>query len=349
MTVRMLLLVATATTIACVGEPTAPAEAPSAIKTTESRWVRAIAPTSLALLEAPARVVAEEVAAGEVTVVFGARIERVHVAAGDEVERGQDVVDVVMPELNRAAASVVAIDAQLDLVTTRLHALAKLEAEKLVRGAELFELRSQRSRLVADRAQALAVIRSCGASPSRAASILRTGRLTLVAPVSGVVTKVDANLGRFAAEGDVLVAIVGAKKARVEATLGTSLPAGASLQLALANGTSYTLDPTPIASVVDPATGQTRVWLGLAEEIPLAVGLRGRLRVHPKEGTLVQVPSAALIHHDGIVQIYIVENDEPVPHPVRVVSDSGTSALVSGAIQVGALVVVDPIVEDPAP
>ena len=327
---------------ACAGESGETNADHRRVETTESRWVRATAPTSRSILEAPAKVVAQEVASGEVTVLFPARVQAILVAPGDAVKVGQRVVEVVMPEFNRAAATIVGIDAQLGLVSSRLEALTRLRVEKLVRAEELFELRSTHGRLVAARAEAHAVMKSCGANPSQAASFLRAGRLTLTAPVDGTVTAVNVRLGQYAAEGAPLVEILGARRGRVEATLTAALPADARLELVLADGRTFALESDPVGNVVDPVSGQMRVWFTMTKPEPLAAGLRGRLRVRPRQGTLVQIPSAALVPHDDVVEVYVVEQGQPVLRRVTVASDSGTSALVSGPIQVGALVVVDP-------
>ncbi|MEQ9501671.1 MAG: efflux RND transporter periplasmic adaptor subunit [Deltaproteobacteria bacterium] len=341
----LLLLAAV---VACdAPSPATPAHR-APVESTQSRWVRAEVPNALALLEAPAHVVEEEIASGSVTVLFGARVEAVHVAPGDTVEAGQPIADVVMMELNRAAAALVGLDDQITLLGSRLTALEALEAEKLVRAEELYDLRSRRSALAAERAQARALLKSAGFGPSRAAAIARAGRATLRAPLAGVVAKIDAKLGGFASAGSVLAQIVGQKNVRVQATLTSPLPEGVAVELVLTSGERFPLAPKPVGSIVDPHTGQIRVWFALAEPRPLAAGLRGRIRADAGTRALVQVPSAAVVRHDDRTVVYVVEGDTPVPHAVEVATDSGTSALVSGPIKVGAMVVVDPVVE-PAP
>lgn len=330
---------------ACSAPPPAAVEAP--IASTNSRWERVTVPRGLALLEAPARLVAEEIATGEVTVLFPARVERVLVAPGDRVEAGQPVAEVVVTEINRAAAALVGIDAQLGLVEARLAALKELQVERLVRAEELFDLEHTRGRLVAERAQALATLSTSGVAPSRAEGLARRGRLTLDAPLAGVVARVDARIGGFAAEGVALVEIRGTRRVRVEATLTSPLPASSKLEFVASTGARHRLVTEPLASIVDAETGQTRVWLALAEPTALAAGQRGRVVARPDQGALVQIPSAAVVHDEGGAIVYVVEGDTPTPKAVQVVVDSGTSALVSGPLEVGAMVVVDPVVETP--
>ncbi len=331
----------------CTAPATDTGAADAPVRSTRSRWAKATAPTALALLEAPATLVAEEAATGEVTVLSPARIEAILVAPGDTVAAGQPIATVVMPEVNRAAAALVGVDAQVGLVEERLAALRKLEADRLVRAEELFELARARGRLVAERAQAVATLRSSGVPTSAASAVARRGRWTLEAPIGGVVTRVEARLGGFAAQGAVLAEIRGARSVRVEAALTQALLPSVALDFVGLDGTRHPLVPEPVGAVVDPTSGTTRTWFALAEAVAMVAGQRGRVVARPEGDALVQIPSAAILYEDGVASVFVVADDTPQRRLVKVVADSGTSALVAGPIAVGALVVVDPGDEAP--
>jgi len=89
--------------LAGCGEPAAELAAEE-VAAAEPRSEIARAPSDLSLLEAPANVVASPGSEARVSASLDARVVAVHVRAGDRVEVGDPIVDVVMPQSGVAVA-----------------------------------------------------------------------------------------------------------------------------------------------------------------------------------------------------------------------------------------------------
>src|SRR5690606_23437960 len=109
----------------------------------------------------------------------------------------------------------------------------------------------------------------------------------------------------------------------------------------------------PIATVVDPIDGMTRVWLVPRDEsVKLMHGMRGSLRIEAAaaevgEDTLplLQVPSGALELDAGGGAVVVARRGDAAPREVAVTveAQSGSAALVRSAeLRVGDEVATDP-------
>ena len=109
------LTLAFALSSACETPPDAPSEAVAH----EPRWSSVTRPRDLSLLEAPALVVHSPEGEARVSASHMARVVRVHVRAGDTVQAGAPIVDVVMPAVLEAAARWVSVGPRRTLRTAR--------------------------------------------------------------------------------------------------------------------------------------------------------------------------------------------------------------------------------------
>ncbi|MCB9646356.1 MAG: efflux RND transporter periplasmic adaptor subunit [Deltaproteobacteria bacterium] len=338
----LLAFLATACTNGSSSEPEAQEpEATLRAMSADTRWVKAEAPTALALLEAPARVVATTPASAVVTVLHDARIERFLVAPGDAVTEGQPLVRVAIPAVADAAARVAGLKARMEAVEARLQVLKKLKAEGLARAEAVFELDNQLGALTVEVRTAQAVLRMYGISDGEAARLDRSGVVPLVSPAAGVVTEVNGRLGAVVAPGGPpLVLVEGPRSARIEASLFGPLPEEAEVDFVGQDGRVLALEPAPVSRWVDGHSGRVTVWLRPAQEILLPDGLAGRVRIAPPAGT-IEVPSRAVLGAGEDAHVYVLREGAPVKIAVTRGLDSGTTTLVRGALKAGESVAAD--------
>lgn len=322
---------------------TAP-DVPAAAEAHEPRWSDVTRPRDLSLLEAPALVVHAPEGEARVSASHLARVVRVHVRAGDTVEAGAPIVDVVMPAVLEAAARWSSVGPRRSLRTARRGELASLEAEGLVDRARVFEQDTELRALDAQQAEALATLRAASISPQEASRSLREGFTTLRAPIGGVVSEVMASVGEVRdPTGPSFATIVLPVPARVEVRFAHAIPHEALLRFVGVDGASTALDAAPVASVIDPEDGTQRVWLTASNGAPLPTGLRGRVVVSLDDTTsVVEIDAAALVLAAG--EAFVEKRTEQGVERMRVevITASTTRALVRGALVPGDRLSLEP-------
>lgn len=306
-----------------------------------TRWVEVRAPEDRSILEAPA-VARVEGAVGEVAAPARVRVVGLRVRAGTTVRAGDPIVDVTSTELVDAAARRVAASRALGEYTTRAEAIAALRADGLATRAQEFELRSRVMELAAERDRADATLRSAGVEPRAARRLARRGSIPLVAPVDGVVVQLRARVGETVEPGDeALARILGEGPARIEVRTTRAWPAASGVVFEADDGREVALDPTPLASIVDPADGTRASWYATSEPIALPDGLVGRARVTAADDVW-EVPVTAVTQRTGRSELVRRRADGEVERvAVEVLGSSGASALVRGPLAAGDRVAAD--------
>jgi len=317
----------------------------TAEKAREPRWSAVSAPTDLALLEAPARVVPAPGSEAHVAPSHAARVLRVHVRAGDRVEAGAPIADVVMPAVLEAAARWASVAPRRSLRAQRRTELEALQQEGLVDRARVFEQDTELASLDAEQAQALATLRAASLSPADGARVLRQGHVTLTAPIAGTVREVSASIGEVREpQGEPLATLVALAPARVEVRLAQPLPEGASLAFVGLDGSATALDAHALTDTIDPRDGLRVVWLAGAEgAAPLVGGLHGRVRATVTGAGVVEVDAQALALEGG--RVFVEKRGRTGSAErveVAVLTASATRAIVRGPLSVGERVSLDP-------
>jgi hypothetical protein len=241
------------------------------------------------------------------------------------VEAGTPVVDVSAPTLVEAAARHAAARRRLEVHKARRRELGELRAQGLANATQVFELDSTIAELEAERTHAEAILHAAGVPTRRFEAVARSGRITLSAPVPGVVTEVDARVGEIRdAGGPPFVRITGTAEAIVEVHTMEPWPTSQRLVFVTSDGREIDLDPIPVASVVVPEDGSRRSWYGPSgEPISLPEGLRGIARAAAPADAW-EVPVHAL--RDDTVLRRRGESTGRVP--VDVITASGATAWV---------------------
>ena len=316
--------------VACV-EAVTPTERPieERAMSTPTRWSAARRPSDAALLEAPAEVTTAAGGEASVSAPYTARVVAIRVRPGDTVHAGDPLIDVSVPEVLAAAATLSGARSRLAMRERRRTELEALRGEGLVESSRVFEQEAGVADLSAEAARALAVLRGAGLSSSEARAVLARGSFALRAPSDGVVRAVSARLGevREPASG-ALVELSGLVPARVEAHFARPLPGEISLEFVPWVGEPLALSPTPVAALVDATTGSRVVWLAPLDEVALPPGLRGRVRVHVMREGALEVSARAVRVERGVAYVLRRVGDGHERVEVSVLASSAQSAIV---------------------
>lgn len=316
-----------------------PASSPSA-------WVEAVTPRDLSLLQASARVVLAGDRQAVLRPLFRAQIKKFHVRAGDPVQAGQAVVDVIMPEVANAAAVYRGAARRRAFQGARRDKLVGLRGEGLVAEGALFEVASLAAETEQQVLVAAATLRAAGIEPADSGKYVERPTITLTSPIEGVVRELGGRLGEVVeSQGAPIATIVGEGRPRIEARFLQEPPVNATLRFAAVDGSTWPLVPEPIARVVEADDGAVVMWFDVAVERAAFPGLRGTVETQAGEPSVVQVPASALRGRGEALAVYRRRDDEVVEVPVVMLAGSGATALVR-ALEADALVVGDRVAQD---
>lgn len=310
-----------------------------------SPWVKARSPEGLALLEAPATSVGPPDAEAPLSPPFAARIVAVHVRVGDRVEKNAPLVDVVMPEVIGAAGRLAAAQVRIGAHEKRKAQLDQLAEHGLARLADRAETEGALGEARAERLIASSILGAAGLPASEASRIVSSGGVvTIRSPIAGVVVTLDAPVGSTReAGGKPVVRVAGSGPSRVVARAQSTPPEGAALSFVSGRDEPVPLAMVSASPLVDPRDGSRELFLEPAREI--APGASGVLRVTmPKgSGEAVAVPSLAIFLEDGETFVFRRDGDGAREVQVRVLSSSGTDALVVGDLAAGDEIAADAV------
>lgn len=329
----------------CARRETEVPQAVAARASVAAPWVKVREPRGVSLLELPAQVLLSPQTAGAITPPYSARILRIFAQAGQRVDRGSPMVEVVMPQLSGSAGLYAAASTRLEAYGERKKQLEVLRAEGLARVADISEAAVRIAEARADQQSALAVLRSAGVSPAEVPRILDSGgAVTLRSPIKGVVIEVAASLGETReSAGKPLARIVGEAPARIEARLSHRLPDGAKFEFVSQAGESLAVVLVAQAALVDPRDGTAPSWFEPQEARLLPGGLSGKLRILLAEGSgAVVVPARAIGVSNGKNYVLVRRGSNEDRIPVKVLASSGADALVqSASLKVGDVVAAE--------
>lgn len=308
----------------------------SSPKSAKTPWVAARAPEGLSLLEAPAELVPPASAKGAVSPPFTAKVLKVHVEHGHQVEEGAAVVDVLMPELARAAGAYLAAATRLNAQSKRKTQLEALKKDGLARLSEMADVDGNIADAAANQQIALATLKIAGMGPKEASGLASSGgKITLKSPVAGIVTEIDAVIGETRDPSSPPIArIERAGSARVEARFSQQPPKNAEYSFVGPLGQAIALQLVSEAPSVSGRDGSVAAWFEAKDPIPLPHGTLGKVRIVPDpKGGAVAVPTSAVTLKDGLPVVVARKTDTVVA--VKVLSTSGSDAIVEGDLRPG--------------
>lgn len=268
------------------------------------RWTVVREADRAAIVEVPARVVPGPASTALVTAPLRATIARVRVRAGDAVDAGAPLLDVVMPEVLDAAGRLEGARVRLEALSARHAQLSALREEGLARSLEVADAAARTAEARADLHAARAVLLAAGLRDESGAALLAgAGVVPLRAPIAGIVTAVAASVGesRDPTSGP-LVSIVGGGATRIEARFSRPLATTASGSYAFV-GVDGTV---PLRLVSRSPAAETRDGTFLAwfeAEEPLLAASLGRVLVRGGSGDTFLVPATAIERLEGRARV----------------------------------------------
>jgi biotin carboxyl carrier protein len=283
------------------------------------------APNAVALVSAP----------------LSARVLRVYVRPGQRVAQGEPLVELVMPELIRAAGTLRASDIKLAALSQRHARLLPLLVQGLARTAEVSELESAIATLRAERESARSTLRSAGEPDARAAALVEGhGASVLRAPVAGMVVSVSAQLGQVREPaGGPLLELISDAAPQIEARFSVEPEPQVGFEWVEPGHTiPLLLDAvSPRAGATD---GTRLAWLHVAPgAVPPVLGALGRVRMIAPAGWLV-VPIRALATRADVHEVRVQKEVGSRALRVTLVRQSESEAVITG-LAAGTLVAAD--------
>lgn len=314
-------------------KPAAPLEQPLVLEpSATTRWVRSRPASEVSMLDAPARVLPSPQAAAAVSPPLRGRVMRVRVQAGQRVEKGEPLVDVLMPELVQAAGAFSAAMLKVDAYVKRKAQLDALKSEGLVRSDALAEVEAQLATLRADAQAARATLRAAGLADRQVETLLSSdGVIHLAAPISGIVTAVDTVPGEVREpSGHPLVELAGEGDVRIEARLPSVFIEGARFIFVTTTAVPLALELVSLSPRVESNDGARLAWFQLAAGAkPPPAGTSGRVRLVANPAWRA-VPARSLSTGAAEAKVLVRRGAKVEAVPVRVVATSGAEAVVDG-------------------
>ncbi|MEF2070831.1 efflux RND transporter periplasmic adaptor subunit [Consotaella aegiceratis] len=244
------------------------------------------------------------------------RIVSLDVDVGDQVEAGQQIAavdaDTLQADVRSARAQLASAQAQADTARASAARAQALFEEKTVSSADLESAEQNETAAEAGLKQAQADL-------DKAQNALTYAVLT--APVDGVITERDADMGEVVSAGETVMTLArtDVREAMVDIpneALGT-IVAGSRFRVRLQ------VDPSieaqggvrEIAPEADALTRTNRVRI-LLDQPPAAFRLGSLIRATPVSGTFptIEVPATAVVEADGAASIWVVDPQEGVVH-----------------------------------
>lgn len=314
--------------------PTGAAEVNRSSAPAGVRWVAPAPAEGSVLTEAAARVLSPPAARAAIATPFPARVATVRVRAGERVTKDQILMEVLMPDVVRAAGALQASYTRVQAYQKQVTQLSALAEQGMTRLSELGEAQTHLAEARAEVQSHSAVLRSAGLEPGEAAEIAGRGVVALRSPIDGIVVELNASPGEFGgSSGEVLARVAAeAEGDRIEARLPHAPPSDAGFQYLPPVGAPVPLRLVGRAPMIDPRDATVTVWFEPAEGSgSVRGGETGRLLVRAgEELAALKVPARALTFIEGRPHLFLRRPDggDPLPLAVEVVALTGTDALV---------------------
>ncbi len=294
--------------------------------------------------------VVEAVRQSAIAAQVPARITEIRARAGDAVKGGQLLVRLdartASDQLAASQAQVAAAQAQLDAARKDFERNRRLFEKRYISQAAMEQAEAQ---FKAAEAQARSTTAQAGVASTQ------TSFTTLVAPYSGIVAVVNAEVGDMASPGLPLMTIYDPTELRVVAQLPESyaqhLVRDQPVRISFAGGpdgprivetTRMVLLPT-----ADPSTHTRQVRLTLPAGLPgLAPGLfaRASFALALPDAVRISVPTRSLVRRPEFSAVYVIDaNGHAQLRQVRPGRETGDKVEILTGLRPGDRVAVDPV------
>ncbi len=240
----------------------------------------------------------------------GQRVTALHVDVGQQVRKGQVLLELdhrtLDSSLAQAEASTQEADAALALARSQHARGSKLAAEQLISAADLDQLRATVTQAQAQLTTARA---------SRDAARLQRGFARLRAPADGVISKRLVQPGQVVAAGTELLRLI--RDGRLE--WRAELPENQLAQVAVGNvitlsyaGQEISGRVRAVSPGIDAQTRTGTIYADLPSPGPLKPGTFVEGRILTGDGQALMVPSAAVVQRDGHSYVFVTRDRQTV-------------------------------------
>ena len=265
------------------------------------------------------------------TATFEAQVAQIHVTVGEAVRAGQPIVTLTASPTTRLDLDRLAREAS---VTNAEHArLQRLRADGLAADAEVAA------------AAAAATSREASANLRR---LTGGGRITLRAPVSGVVDSLPASPGALIGAGGAVAGLGSTRllnaRLGVEVEDAQRIRSGAAIRLTGLHDDGAAVQAR-VASVdrrVEPATRLAAVIVSLPPGSPVLPGesLKGEIVVSTLPDAIV-APRAAVLYDGDQPYVFVVNRDVAARRPVTIGLEQADVVQLTRGVRAGDRVVIE--------
>lgn len=294
---------------------------------------------------------------GDVAVEIGGTVQKLLVAAGDQVEKGQ-ILAVLQADIRKAQAQVLIAElaeqhALLKVAEADL-ALAKQNMDRQARlrksnafNRSVFETRQQNySRALAQISRATASI--AGKQANISVLKLQISKSTIVSPYAGVVIERKTEQGSYVRSGDAVVRLIADRSLEIEANVPAKqivgLSIGIKIPASLGNGTRFTAIVRARLPLENPRTRTRPVrftpnWpqgiKGLANGQSVTLFLPAG-----KSRQAVTVHKDAIIRKRGKNSVFVIKDGKAQSRDIKLGVPSGGRIEVLSGLKAGEATVV---------
>jgi RND family efflux transporter MFP subunit len=267
-----------------------------------------------------------------------ARIEKIHVRAGDRIEKGQALVTLensaLKAQIAQATARVASIQAQLDEAKSSLLRTQDLKQKGLASTSDLDKAQANFSSLSSN-LQA--------ANQSEKEAITALSYSDIVSPINGRIVDRSAEPGNMATPGQPLLSLYNPLSLLVEADVRESL----AITLKLGQQVMVTIDALDksvvgtISELVPAGDPNARSFIVKADiqfDQALLPGMFARMEIKQGEVEQILIPSVYLLSYGQLDMVWVVENKQLSRRFVRVGKQLGGNIEIVSGLEQGEII-----------
>lgn len=266
------------------------------------------------------------------TATFEAQVDQVHVNLGEAVSTGQPIVTLIASP------------------TTRLD-LDRFAREAAVAGAEAARLQRLRADGLASDAEVATAVAAAATAREASQNLRRLtggGRLTLTAPVAGVIDNLPASPGTLISAGGLVASVASTRllnaRLGVEVEDAQRIQPGAAIRLTglHEDGAAVEARAASVDRRVDPATRLAAVIVALPLGSPVLPGeaLKGEIVVGEQAAAVV-VPRAAVLYEGDQPYVFVVARNLASRRPVVVGLEQADVVQLASGVRSGERIVIE--------
>jgi cobalt-zinc-cadmium efflux system membrane fusion protein len=303
----------------------------------------------------PGEVVVGEGGEAQVTSLVTGRVATIDAEVGQTVQKGQLVATVDSPQVGAAQADLLRAESRAAVAKRALQRQLDLEAQNATSKNALDQARAEDAAANADVLATKTLLTNLGVPPLEPGSRAASSRVSMRAPIAGVIVERTAVLGGPVSPGTTLLRIVAPGSRVVIAKLPETMPAqaaeGTKVRLYARNDRTKPACEGTIAHNLRVVDATRSIPLRIAIDdtcTALSVGSFVDVRLptresHADAGTMLLVPADAvtLVHDTPTVFVATPEEGHFVPRVVKPGPTLGDEIAIESGVKQGERIAVD--------